>query len=125
NAKEDAEEKAKTFISLARAVLVLYRNEAEQYFYQAVEVASKIGDENLDRWGALLALADRSANSDNPNPEIAYKFSRCAELTYSYVDRDKHFPWKSTVQSITRLCPASSFAITSRWRDRGFGWYKR
>src|SRR5690606_36229657 len=89
------------------------------------EVASKIGDENLSRWDAILDLADRSVRRGRPVPETAYRFARCAELTYDYVVRDKHFDWHGTVEALTGLCPPSSLAILSRWRDRGFGWSER
>lgn len=124
NAREDAESKSDSYIKLARAVLTS-RSEAAAYFNQAVEVASKIGDENLDRWGALLDLADRAASRDRPNPVIAYRLARCAELTYDYVVRDKYFDWESSVEAISGLCGKSSLAILSRWRDRGFGWAER
>lgn len=119
--RENAESKSNSYVTLARAVLTVSRLEAAAYFNQAVEVASKIGDENLDRWGALLDLTDRAASRDRPDPVMAYRLSRCAELTYDYVDRDKHFDWEATVEAITSLCGRSSLAILSRWRDRNFG----
>ena len=125
DAREDAELKSDSYVELARAVLVVSRSEAAAYFNQAVEVASKIGDENLDRWRALLELADRAASRDRSNPVIAYRLARCAELTYDYVVRDKYFDWIGTVEAISGLCGESSFAILSRWRDRDFGWAER
>ena len=77
------------------------------------------------RWGALLDLADRAATRAHPMPELAYRLARCAELTYDYVVRDKHFDWESTVKAISGLCGRSVLAILSRWRDRGFGWADR
>ena len=121
DARESAESKSDSYVALARAVLMVSRSEAEAYFNQAIEVASKIGDENLDRWGALLDLADRAASRDKPNPVLTYRLARCAELTYDYVVRDKYFDWESTVKAISGLCGKSSFAILSRWRDRNFG----
>lgn len=122
NAREDAESKSNDYVRLARAILVVSHSEAAAYFNQAVEVASKIGDENLDRWGALLDLTDRAASQDRPHPVTAYRLARCAELTYDYVARDKYFDWEATVEAISGLCGKSSLAILSRWRDRGFGW---
>lgn len=113
DARENAESTSDSYVELARAVLMISRSEAAAYFNKAVEVASKIGDENLDRWGALLDLADRAASPDRPNPVIAYRLARCAELTYKYVVRDKHFDWKATVEAITGLCGKSSFAISA------------
>jgi hypothetical protein len=119
--RTDAESKSDSYVALARAVLLASRSEAAAFFNHAVEVASKIGDENLDRWGALLDLAYRAGSQDRQDPATAYRFARCAELTYQYVDRDKHFDWDATVEAITGLSGSSSLAILSRWRDRGFG----
>jgi hypothetical protein len=124
-AREDAESKSSSYVELSRAVLTVSRLDAAAYFNQAVEVASKIGDENLERWGALLDLADRAAARDTSKPILAYRLARCAELTYDYVDRDKHFDWEATVEAISGLCGKSSLVILSRWRDRGFGWARR
>jgi len=117
----DAAGKASDYVSIARTILVISRSEAHAYFNEAVAVSNKIGDENLDRWSSLLDLADRAADPARPSPEAAYRFSRCAELTYDYVARDKHFHWNATVRALGGLCPTSAFAILSRWRDRQFG----
>ena len=119
--RDRADAKSASYIDLARSVLAVSRSEAEAYFNQAVEVASKIGDENIDRWAALLDLAEAAADRMQAQPEMAYRLSRCAEVTYDYVDRDKHFDWERTVEAIAGLCPSSSFAILRRWRDRNFG----
>jgi hypothetical protein len=123
--RENAEAKADAYVDLARAVLPVSRSDALAYFDAAVAVASRIGDENLDRWFAMLDLADRAADVHAPNLEAAYKLARCAEVTYTYVDQDKHFSWNGTVRAIAGLSPASSLAILSRWRDRAFGWAER
>lgn len=123
--RSDAGNKSENYIDASRAVLTFSRRDAEAYFNEAVEVASKIGDENLSRWDAILDLAGRSSRLDRPSPEIAYYFARCAELTYDYVVRDKHFDWRTTVEALCGLCPSSALAILSRWRDRGFGWSER
>ncbi len=119
--RSDAQNKAEGYVDVARSILTLSASEGEAYFNQAVEVASKIGDENLARWDALIDLAERASTIDRPSPQVAYNFARCAEVTWDYVDRDKHFAWSATVKALTGLCPSSSIAIISRWRDRRFG----
>lgn len=118
---ELAESMADSFVLLARAVLGASEDEALQYFNEAVRVASKIGQENLERWHALLHLSDACAEDGADDPQLAYRLARAAELTRSYVDRDKHFDWEHTVEAIATLSPRTSPAIMSRWRDRRFG----
>ena len=119
--REDAEFRAELYLRLARAILAVSPGEARCYFNRAVEIASRIGDENLDRWAALLHLAVAAGDRDDPRPRTAHRLSRVAELTYEYVARDKHFDWEGTVEALTGLCPSSALAILSRWRDRRFG----
>lgn len=119
--REDAESRAESYVRLARAVLAVSTEEANAFFDHAVEIASRIGDENLNRWEAFLHLAKSAGESDNPRPQSAYRLSRIAELTYEYVARDKHFDWGGTAHALTDLCPSSALAILSRWRDRRFG----
>jgi hypothetical protein len=121
NSREDAEAQANSYLSLARAILIVSPAEAGVYFNRAVEIASRIGDENIYRWEALLHLAEDAGEQGSPRPQTAYRLSRAAELTYEYVSRDKHFDWNGTVEALVDLCASSALAILSRWRDRRFG----
>lgn len=123
--REPAESRAESYISLARAMLLTSSDEARQHFENAIVVSSKIGEENLNRWDALLHLTDASVNDSTDEPEVAYRLSRAAELTYAYVVRDKHFDWPHTIEAISKLSPSSAFAILSRWIDRRFGYEDR
>ena len=136
--REAAENQISEYLELARAVFAINKDEARAYFDLAIQEASKIGEENLDRWNALITLAAHSkttqpASSKTPQAplakvdqqEVAYRLARCAELTYKYVARDKHFEWEETVKALATLCGFSSLAIASRWRDRDFGEHQR
>ena len=125
NERMEAEQKVEGFCEIARSVFILNPGEANCYFDQAVEVAGRIGQEHLDYWKAIIELSEQSATIDSPQPELAYRVSRGAEVAYEYVARDKYFDWEGTVEAITMLCPASSLAILSRWRDRDFGRQER
>ncbi|MCY4642346.1 MAG: NACHT domain-containing protein [Gammaproteobacteria bacterium] len=121
----DAEQKIETCIDISRAIYALSSDEAEDYVDKAVEVAGQIGQENMDRWSALLELAFVASDPEQPQPELCYRLSRAAEVVYDFVARDKHFDWDGTIEGITKLCPASSLAILSRWKDRKFCWAGR
>ncbi len=121
----DAEQKVETYVEIARAIFALSPPESEHYFDKAVEVAGRIGQENLDRWSSFLELASAAAELGAPQPELTYRLSRAAEMVYAFVARDKYFDWEGTIDAIVGLCPASSLAILSRWKDRSFGWENR
>lgn len=117
---EDAETKAESLIKLARAVWPVSVPEARIYFDNAILIAGRIGSENLDRWNAILHLANAAAADGIDDPVVAYRLARGAELSREYIARDKHFEWEFTVESLIRLSPRSGFAILSRWADRRF-----
>jgi hypothetical protein len=79
------------YIELARAVLSGSVEDAKIYFDFAIDAISKFGDELVDRWNALVGLAKRAAEDESSNPELAYKFIRCAELVGENVYREKHW----------------------------------
>lgn len=119
--RTEAAEKSDSWVALSRALLPFHRQESKHYFQLALDVASKIGDENLARWEAVIQVAKAAAEPSAPSPERAYRLARAAELTYEFVYRDKHFDWDATVEAIADICTTSAFAILSRWRDRNFG----
>lgn len=119
--REDADQKADSYVALARAMFALSRLEAAEYFEESVAVASRMGDESNDRWTAILDLAHAAVDRNIPDPELSYRLSRSAELSNQYIN-DKYFDWRGTVEAIAGLSPPSSLAILSRWRDRRFGW---
>ena len=121
SAHEQAESRVDSWISLSRALLSVHDNESKHFFQKSIEVASKIGDENLWRWGAMIHLANAASSQEVNEPKLAFRMARSAELAYDFVYRDKHFDWNGTVEAIANLCPSSAFAILSRWRDRDFG----
>ena len=98
DANEDAEYKAQAYVDLARAILETDKSEAREYFNRAIEVVSKIGDEILDRWQAILDLADRAANPSRSDPRTAYELARCAELAYKHTH--DYFEWEGTIAAI-------------------------
>lgn len=120
--REHAESRVESYQTLARAIFPASRAEARSYFERAVEMSSRIGQENLDRWGALLFLAEASGKNSSARPESAYRLARGAELAYEYVERDKHFDWGRTIEGLLSLCPPSTIATLSRWRDRKVGY---
>jgi hypothetical protein len=122
---EHPETRAGWYIDLARAVLPIDRDDAAAYFDNAIEVISKFGDEIVERWEAVVAIANRTAEGEEVSPEMAYRFIRCAELIGDNVAREKYFDRDGAIKTCTRLSPSSGIAALSRWRDRNVGWFYR
>jgi len=119
--EEGPVENANGLILLSRAVLSSSEADAEVYFEKAIEVVSRFGDEAVERWEAVVSIAKYCATGGNLGPEQAYRFMRCAELIGNTVTREKHWDRDEAMATCFRLCPASAFAIASRWNDRAVG----
>jgi hypothetical protein len=119
--RSDAETRVDDLQELARAIFCVSKSEATAYFDKAIDIASKIGEEHLSRWTTFLDLTDTAHRSDQVRPRTAYRLARIAELSYEHMARDKYMDWDRLVEGLVGLCPSSSLAILSRWRDREFG----
>lgn len=117
------QEHAKSYTSLARAVLALKPVEAATYFDEGTQVISRFGDEVLERWRAVTAVAERRAAGGSVSQELAYRFFRCSEDVGDYEDTGKYFERSDAIMMVTRLNPAAGIAGLSRWRDREVGWF--
>lgn len=119
--RNDAEMRVDDLQELARAIFCVSKPESTAYFDRAIDIASKIGEEHLSRWTTFLDLADAAYRPGTSRPRTAYRLARMAELTYEHMARDKYMDWDRLVEGLVDLCPPSSLAILSRWRDRSFG----
>ncbi|PNY79182.1 ATP-binding protein [Deinococcus koreensis] len=123
--EDTPEEMANLYVRLARAVLVTDYGDAAEYFRRALEAVSKFGDEVVDRWRALTAMAERTCEGGQTSPETAYRYIRCAELVGDSVVREKYWDRMEAIEVCFRLNAPSGFAALSRWRDRQVGYFDR
>lgn len=117
----DAETRVDDLQQLARAIFSVSKSESAAYFDKAIDIASKIGDEHLSRWTTFLDLTEAAHRLGKSRPRTSYRLARIAELSYEHMARDKYMDWHRLVQGMVGLCPSSSLAVLSRWRDREFG----
>lgn len=115
--REDASGIADVYVDACRVVLLVSPTEAAEFFEQAIEVSGRIGEENLSRWQALANLAEATGGDAVERPELAYRFSRVAELVVAY---STSFGWDYALESMAALSPSSAPTIASRWIDRKF-----
>ncbi|KIL50827.1 P-loop NTPase family protein [Jeotgalibacillus campisalis] len=113
------------FIDLARALLPISRDDAAAYFDLAIEAVSKFGDEIVERWDAVVSIANQASLNGQTLPELAYRFIRVAELVGDNVAREKYFNRDEAIKVSAKLSPVSSLASLSRWRDRYKGSFDR
>jgi hypothetical protein len=119
--RDDALQNAQSYVELARAIFPINREEAAALLDKAITVSGRFGDETRERWAAICSLSKCASSDIDYQPELAYKVARCAEVVREYAGGDKYFDWSNTVQALACLCPPSSLAVLSRWRDRQFG----
>ncbi|SFB81178.1 hypothetical protein SAMN04487891_102474 [Flagellimonas taeanensis] len=115
------DEIANRYIALARAVLVISSDDASVYFDKAIEISSKFGDELVQRWKAVVALAQRACLMQIVPDELAYRFIRCAELVGENVSREKYWNRSEAIRVSAKMSPGIAISALSRWRDRDIG----
>lgn len=115
--RDDASSEAEAWLSLARALLPICRDEAAACFeYGLALLETRLGDESRDWLDVLSGIADSSGQTGNPQPQLAYRLARVAESVHERYDHK--FPWEDIAQSLAHLCLTSALAIASRWADR-------
>ncbi len=121
NQDDGPDEIANRYIALSRAVLITSHDDASVYFDEAIKIASKFGDELVQRWEAIVSLAKRTCEKQKVLDELAYRFIRCAELVGETVSREKHWSRSEAILVCTRMSPGIGISALSRWRDRDVG----
>ncbi len=115
-----ADAKADSFIGIARGMYAYSPAEAMTYYQAAVEVASRAGDDTVERWSAVVALT--RAASGTPPAEAARLAShvvRAAELVHPALYEG--FDEKQLTEALSRLAGSEVFRYLSLWRERCFG----
>ncbi|MFT3948210.1 MAG: hypothetical protein QM763_14665 [Agriterribacter sp.] len=121
NHDDGPDEIANRYIAIARAVLAISSDDASVYFDKAIEVASKFGDELVQRWEAVVALAQRACIKQTVPDELGYRFIRCAELVGENVSREKYWSRSGAIRVCAKMSPGIAISALSRWRDRDIG----
>lgn len=122
--EEGPEELVDKYVALSRAVLVDSIQDSSEYFDQAIKITSKFGYEIVDRWEAVVSLAEKYCGLPEKFDELAYRFIRCAELVGANISREKHWDRGKAIRICTRMSSSIGVSALSRWRDRDIGRYK-
>jgi hypothetical protein len=119
-ARTQASEKISTFTELARAIRPASPDEARAFFGRAIDTADKIGDDVMQRWDAISALA-RQAATAGEDGERAYLTARTFEALAEYLDGAAAEQEQQCIQTVASLSLPGAIALAARWRSRRFG----
>ena len=118
--KQTADQTVKDLVDVARAAYPFDRNEARGYFAQAVEVASRVGDDGWDRWRSVLSIAAvASGENEQDGFALASHLAHTAEEVEPYLGDG--FDVEALVRAMSHLTGPRTLAFVSRWRERRFG----
>jgi len=117
------EARAQLYTDLARTVLPVSQADACAYFNHAIEAVSKYGDEMVERWEAIVAVAKQAGKGSKALSELCYRFVRCGEMVGETVSREKYWNRNEVFKTAIHLDCSGAFAALSRWRDRQVGWF--
>lgn len=120
----EVDAKMRTMLSLSRATFRIDEAEARALFEMATTVEGQYGEETIERWNALLGVAEAAARDEPDDAQLAYRLARLAEPVEDSVG-SKYFDSYRTVCCLVALSPPSAAVILSRWADRGFGYDQR
>ncbi|MEV4123163.1 hypothetical protein [Micromonospora sp. NPDC049645] len=117
-ARTQASEKISTFTELARAIRPASPDEARAFFGRAIDTADKIGDDVMQRWDAINALAQQASKAGEDS-ERAYLAARTFEALAEYLDDAADH--QQCIQTVARFSRSDAIALAARWRSRRFG----
>lgn len=123
--KPEAEGRDHWFIMMSRAVLSQSQPDASAYFNLAVEETAKFGDELVPRWGAVTEIAAAAGAKGQDLSELAYRYSRVAELVGMSVSREKDWDRSKVFKTLARIHPPSAFTCLGRCIERDLGYIDR
>lgn len=114
----DADSRSQYLAELARAILCASADEAREYFTRALEQAEKAGDDLPNLWEGVLKVADKAAEGEAANAQVAYRIGRLAEDLEPNFDVD----FQRALIVCCKLNLPGGIAVASRWRDRRTAW---
>lgn len=115
-----AESRADSLVQIARGLYAYSGDESAACFQAAVDIASRAGDDSLQRWDAVVALAGVAQGTERAAASgLAQRLVRVGEslmpLLYDGFDE------QALVRALGRLVGSDALRFVSQWRDRRFG----
>lgn len=118
--KQSADQTIDDLLAVTRAAYPYDRAEARSYYSQAVEVASRVGEDGWDRWRSVLSIAAVASEEDDQAAfALASQLARTAEAIEPYLGDG--FDTPALTRALAQLTGPRALAFISQWRERRFG----
>ena len=120
--EEPPETYSDSYISFARAILVIDTDAASVYFDTGLKKATNFGNEVAHRWEAISAIAQRSVEDKLYSPKLAHRYMRVAELIGDSDTGQNYWDERQIFSTCLKISPLTTLAIANRWKERDVGW---
>ena len=112
-----ADEKSTALVSYARLMTPLSKDDANEIFNIAVDVASELDHEVMAQIRLFDELVDRGDGNFANARGTAHKLSNIVADAAIRLDGHDHFPWRPAMTALTRLDAPLALANAARWDD--------
>ena len=120
--EEPPETYSDSYISFARAILAIDTDAASVYFDTGLKKSTNFGNEVVDRWEAISAIAQRSVEDKLYSPKLAHRYMRVAELIGDSDTGQNYWDERQIFSTCLKISPLTTLAIANRWKERDVGW---
>ena len=117
--RSGADERSSALVSYARLMTPLSKDDANEIFNHAVEVASELDREAVAQVRLLDELVDRGNGHFTNARSTARRLSNIVADAAIRLEGYDDFPWERAMAALARLDAPLALANTARWDDEG------
>lgn len=119
--KQSSEQTAEDFIDLARAAYPYEKQEALEYYGEALSIVERVGQDVGDQWDATVAVANSAGLADEQDAyRLAAQLGSVGEALAPYRDGIDD---AALIRAIHHLSGSRALALVSQWRDRRHSYF--
>lgn len=119
--EESPESHSDNYLNFSRSILAIDLENAAVYFDIGLKKATNFGNEVVDRWEAISAIAQRSVEDKLYSPKLAHRYMRVAELIGDSDTGQNYWDERQIFSTCLKISPLTTLAIANRWKERDVG----
>lgn len=120
--EESPESHSDNYLNFSRSILAIDLENAAVYFDIGLKKATNFGNEVVDRWEAISAIAQRSVEDELYSPKLAHRYMRVAELIGDSDTGQNYWNERQILSTCLKISPLTTLAIANRWKERNVSW---